>query len=66
MLKANNLTNALERRNEHMGKEHGKTVSSNVANGGPIAMKAFDYQQESLGGTRSIAADHKINKELRV
>ena len=61
MLKANNLTNALDRRNEH-----GKTASSNVANGGPIAMKAFDYQQESLGGTRSIAADHKINKELRV
>jgi hypothetical protein len=65
MLKANNLTNALDRRNEH-GKEHEKTVSSNVAKGGPIAMKAFDYQQESLGGTRSIAVDHKINKELRV
>jgi len=65
--KANNLTNALDQRNGHMGKgDEKKMVTSNPGNGGPIAMKAFDYKGETLGGTRSIAVDHKINKELQI
>lgn len=63
MLKANNLTNVLDRRNEHIGKDDEKTITNNVGAGDPISIKAFDYQQESLGGTRSIVVDHKINKE---
>ena len=63
MLKANNLMNVLDRRNEHIGKEDEKTITNDVGAGDPISIKAFDYQQESLGGTRSITADHKINKE---
>ena len=57
--------NALDQRNGHLSKgEEKKTVSKSIGNGGPIAMKAFDYKGETLGVTQSIAVDHKINKEL--
>jgi len=54
--------NAFDRRNEHIRTDDEK-MTVNVGNGEPITIKAFDYQQETLGGTRSIAVDHKINKE---
>ena len=62
MLKANNLMTAFDRRNDTsvLGDEQ-----VNVGSGEAIAVKAFDYQQDSFGGTRNIAVDHKITREQR-